>query len=317
MIDLFKLILTPLTGFGHLFEADNIFGHIAWAVRYLDGEDTLKTMLSAFREFPPFLLSNCFPQGLFSKPVLPPYEWPYDITGEKEAMLAERAKVKEIKNKAWVTKAFYTTYQQELCSRLHIEDIYFADTTMQEQQMTGNAIDRTSLKAAEGMLFTDTFLWSENPLVSYVMVNDEHYSREWFEKIADYLSVTGMGKNKSTGKGKFRITIEEPDDEEKALFSYKSAHFISLSNCAGANLTPLSYILFTKYGRLGEEYSQAGIDGKLLFLKKPVVFYKAGSLFCADAKLSTLGQMIAGVHTDPAIVQYGYAFPLYIHYKEE
>jgi CRISPR-associated protein Csm4 len=315
MEHMFKLVFQPETAFGDLFGADTVFGHIAWAVRYLYGNDKLEKLLTAFHNEPPFLLTGFIPDGFLPRLILPPYKWSYDKDSEKKKLLEQRNEAKKQKKIEWLSMDFYRKYQESMSSKLKYDDI--KDLEISSYETTRNAIDRTSFKVSEGALFTDTYIWTNKKLNVYVRVHSNEYGKQWFEPIAEYLSLTGMGKNKSTGKGKFTITVEDLTGKEEELFSYRGSHFISLSHCAGNTLKPLAYKLFTKYGRVGEEWSQHGINGKLLIFKNPIVFYKAGSTFFTNNSESFYGKMIGHIHPDERIVQYGYAFPLYFHYKEE
>lgn len=53
--------------------ADTFFGHICWALRYMEGEDTLKTFLDSYTlKTQPLLISNAFNKGLIPRPKLLP-----------------------------------------------------------------------------------------------------------------------------------------------------------------------------------------------------------------------------------------------------
>lgn len=49
------------TSHGSAFQADTIFGHFCWAIRHLEGEDALGSLLSAYDSAPPLLVSDGFP----------------------------------------------------------------------------------------------------------------------------------------------------------------------------------------------------------------------------------------------------------------
>jgi len=61
------------------FHADTIFGHLCWAMRFLEGEEKLKAWLKNYGESPT-LISNGFLLGKFPRPILPPL--PLDILGK-------------------------------------------------------------------------------------------------------------------------------------------------------------------------------------------------------------------------------------------
>ena len=57
-----KFILKPKSSIISDFQSDTIFGHICWAIKYLDGEDKLKEFLERHQIEPPLLLSSGFPR---------------------------------------------------------------------------------------------------------------------------------------------------------------------------------------------------------------------------------------------------------------
>jgi len=64
--ELLSPVITP-------FHADTIFGHYAWALRYIKGEKHLEEFLEQMQVFPLVLFSDGFPEGLFPRPVTPPF----------------------------------------------------------------------------------------------------------------------------------------------------------------------------------------------------------------------------------------------------
>jgi len=67
-IKLKSAIITP-------FQSDTIFGHICWALRYVEGEEYLLDFLSAYDNGePPLVISSAFPEGYLPYPVLPPMD---------------------------------------------------------------------------------------------------------------------------------------------------------------------------------------------------------------------------------------------------
>ena len=77
-IRLTSSVLTP-------FHSDTLWGHICWALRYLNGEMELESFLKSHSNGEPLLIiSNAFPKGYLPYPVLPP------IGKEKAKALIDR-----------------------------------------------------------------------------------------------------------------------------------------------------------------------------------------------------------------------------------
>ncbi len=316
-MEIIKIRFKPRGLFGTNLSSDTLFGHICWSIKYIYGEDELLDMLYKFNNGKPwFLLSSGFPDGFLPKPVLPTRELKYEPNKPKKEVNEARKKMKDSKkndlalfsdisnNQKSFNPSIQYSYNKEKFEKIKINNF----------EITRNSINRETFTVLEGYLFTDNYYWTNTGIdfISYLGVIDNKYDKKYYEKIFDYLSRTGIGKDKSIGKGLFDITIEDISEEEKNLFSYKSDYFISLSHSAGADLNPLSYHLFIKYGKVGEEFATSG-----QFYKKPIVFYKNGALFKGQSGDDIYGGMVKNIHTNKDIVQYGYCFPLYINYSEE
>jgi CRISPR type III-A-associated RAMP protein Csm4 len=318
-MEYFKIRLKQKSGLGSCLSADMLFGHIIWQVQYREGEQAVEAMLEEFKKNPLFLLSNALPEGYLPRPVLPANKLPLPPPSEKQKWLKEREAGKQFKKSEWIPLDFFWQHRESFEAAACLQLAMKPEYELKKENVTRNTINRQTGRALDGLLWSDSYSWlvsapgNTHDLIVYVCALQETYNREWFTQIFAEISQSGFGKDISTGKGQFVTTGEELTPAETELFRFTGSHFISLSHCAGGNLHPLAYTLFTKYGRLGGMYGQCGIDGRLVFAKKPVVFYKQGSSFLKGQE-SVYGKMIPGVHREQRIVQYGYAFPLYFHY---
>ena len=316
-MNIIKIRFKPRGLFGTNLSSDTLFGHICWGIRYIYGEEKLLDILDKFNcGKPGFLLSSGFPDDFLPKPILPARELKYEPNKPKKEIKEIREKMKDhkknelalfsdiLKNQKVFNSSIQYSYDEEKFNKIKINNF----------EITRNNINRETFTVLEGHLFTDNYYWTtgDKDFICYFGIIDDKYNKEYLQKIFDYLSKTGIGKDKSIGKGLFDITIEEINSEEKNLFSYKSDYFISLSHSSGAGLNPLSYQLFIKYGKVGEEFATSG-----QFYKKPIVFYKNGALFKSVNNKEIYGGMVKNIHTNKNIVQYGYCFPLYINYCDE
>lgn len=302
----YKFILKPKSFFSTIFSSDTIFGIICWYVRHLEGEDALVAMLRDFEKEPPFLITSLLPNGYLPRPLLP-FSMKDDVD--------EINRNKKMKKVKWIPVEVFANHQKQYQQdSLLKEDICQKDELLKEKiipvEITRNSIDRISGTVREGVLFTDTYevVGDDIEFVVYVTEITPKYS-EILANAFELACQMGLGREASVGKGFFDLRKENLNEREKKIFEEKGSHFISLSLCAGKNLHPVSYSTFTRYGKLGGEFSQRGINGALLFNKKPIVFYKEGSVFKANDDFA--GTMLTNVHVDARIVQYAYAFPVY------
>ncbi len=313
-----KIIFISKSLYGTPLHSDTLFGHICWAVRYKKGESVLKEMLNKFNSGnPPFLISSAFPENYIFRPLIPMSEIVYDKNKPKTAKEKKNMEsLKKNKKLEYVLISDIIKFQKDYKSNnifTDISDEALSDIKIQEYPVTRNMINRNTLTVEEGHLWTDSYYFcnSEKPLNAYLKVMDDKYNDDFFKEVFEYLSQVGIGKDKSVGKGKFDISLHNLNEDENKLLNYRGTHFVSLSHCAGSNLTPLSYNVFIKYGKVSEDFSSKG-----LYYKKPIAFYKHGAVFKFDNTINIYGTMVKGIHTNNDIVQYGYSFPLFIDYKE-
>lgn len=315
----YKVVCTPLSHFSMLYKADTIFGALCWAIRYKEGEERLQNILAQFRKSPPFLLSSMMPQGYLYKPLMHPVKIEPQNRNEIKSASAKKKmheKIEAEKKKKRITFipiSLFKKYQTKFINIYNDEDLLKmpSDIVLGSFEITRNAIDRESLHAREGALFTELYMYTKAlPLNFYIKVHDASYTKEWFQSMLSVVGINGLGKDCSVGKGSFSMTVNELTPDEASIFSHTSETFVSLSVCAGVNCNPVLHTTFTRYGKLGGMYSQCGIDGHLLYCKKPIVFYSEGSVFRGK---ENAGGLIHNIHSNPAIVQYGYAFPLYFN----
>lgn len=88
-IELDSAFITPL-------QADTLFGHICWALLYMEGESELKKFLEIYTTSPPFLTSDAFPEGYLPRPILPPLSV-HDMEQIEEGFCKTNGKVDKVK----------------------------------------------------------------------------------------------------------------------------------------------------------------------------------------------------------------------------
>ena len=67
----YRITITPLGPLGTEIVSGTLWGHLAWAIRYGDGEEGLGRWLSEQGERP-WLLSSFMPAGMLPRPILKP-----------------------------------------------------------------------------------------------------------------------------------------------------------------------------------------------------------------------------------------------------
>ncbi|MGC8862247.1 MAG: hypothetical protein ACP5R5_05650 [Armatimonadota bacterium] len=89
----FRVRFRLVSSLGTPFHADTVFGHICWAIRYLEGEKSLEEFLAAFDGVPPLLLSDGLPvigdKCYVPYPALPARPQDFEATRESAGVPAE------------------------------------------------------------------------------------------------------------------------------------------------------------------------------------------------------------------------------------
>lgn len=282
------LPLKPKSGLLSELQSDTIYGHFCWRLKERLGDEKLNEFISLYKNSKPvFILSDGllsvngeirFPRPyIFSKP---------ELKETKAEKVLEFVKRKSNKERNYVTIAELNSFLKS--GKVTIEEknekVNAKDKQKKRRPILSEAlrvsvqIDRSTFGSSEGRLF------SYNPKyiredVSYVIIikviDETAYKSFECESILKDVFRVGFGKKKSSGYGQFEVgnlteinTFEEPTE---------SNAFMVLGNYLPSEadkVSPIGYDINTKYGKLGEEYSQSENP-----FKNPIVFLTAGSCF--------------------------------------
>ena len=282
------------------WQADTVWGHLCWGLKYLHGEHELTDFIAAYDSSqPPLLISNGFPDDLMPRPVLPLPALALQTNlavqreqfdRQKQAKKEELLSLEEF-NRALNGEMVSPLPKPKLCRR----------TTLKNQI---NRITNTTMAEEQSLYPFEEYHC--NTITIYAKIADgfEDRARELF----DYLSKTGYGKRKSVGYGWLELV------EFKSFPGFASPvganAFISLSNFVPAKRDPTGgyWRALIKYGKLGEEYASSANP-----FKKPLLMLTAGSVFYDSPVRDYYGRFIAGLTGEhPQVVQYGFALPVSI-----
>ena len=292
----YKVTLKLTSPYATDWQADTIWGHLCWALRFSYGENELTNFIARYgKSEPPILVSNGFPGDLLPRPVLP------------EKHVTERsdfAMTKKQKKIRWLTP-------DEFIKTQNGEELVLSEKNGETETVTlKNQINRLTGTTSGGEVDEPTgrlFSFAQHHLeavsIYLKLANDfVETSKELFQN----LSKSGYGKRKTVGYGQFSI---ESFDEFIGFKSPPNANgFVSLSNFVPATDDPtLGYWeILVKYGKLGEDYAITGNPHK-----KPLLMFRAGSCFYDTPCKEYYGRLVRGLsHQYPEVVQYGYALPV-------
>ena len=307
-------------------QADTIFGHICWGMRYLKGEECLKDFLNQYEDDVPLLISDAFPEGYLPRPLLPPLkhkEIDNMARESSESKFEFMKRLKGIKKEKWIPVSLWEKIKPEASEKqittklLELLELKEREREEKEKEeiTAHNTINRnTNMTLEEGGLYFTTDTWLNEGMDIYVKVRNDNVKRLWEYIWKEYIEKTGFGKDKSTGKGEIRIDIDSSFDSD--VFDVEDYNcLMSLSGVAfqswPENLNA-SYKLHTKYGKLGGDFAIGGNP-----FKKPVIMMEPGAIFYDVKDIPLKDQLLKNIHTDSRIRHYGLPLTIALRVRNE
>lgn len=152
-----------------------------------------------------------------------------------------------------------------------------------------NQIDRVSGGTGEGLLFfeSETFFSAGAGLWCVAAVDGDE-TRHWLQAAFRYLSDTGLGANRSVGKGHFEITLEDeitlPSAAENANAIVSLSRYLPNQGEWNPQHKPLRYEIKTVWGKREQKFPRVTNGSKTPpIYKEPVRMFLPGSIFPLDA----------------------------------
>ncbi|HGJ65137.1 TPA: hypothetical protein ENS27_07075 [bacterium] len=305
------------------FQADTIFGHICWAIRYLEGESALLEFLSTYEANPPMFVSDGFPL-IDETYYIPMPTWPFSVGDIQRLLLrlnidADNLSLKRdfvsafraVTKKSFVDKAVITERSSQFDPVSIIEDCFNLRICPKSMSLrdvntckcqswvecpafeTGqqtdiaceakypsfttvpvahNVINRWS--CASDNLFVQEEIFPANRFFILIKTDNDVMPKDRLQKIFDFITLYGYGRDKSTGKGAFdELTIESNQTTSVPNadgFINLSSSYVPMAGEMGKGY----YNTHIKRGKLGGHYVLQYSPWK-----RPVLMIKAGSIF--------------------------------------
>lgn len=315
-LELLSPIITPL-------QADTIWGHLCWAIKYLKGESALVDFIKSYDSGCPLLVSNGLPSGYLPRPVCNPIKRKEShgfieerVGKNRKDQLRGLTALKRIKKysiiPADILESLSEGYSEKKLFSILWDHRGGYDDAPVTEIVAHNTINRISDTVLErgGFYMQDETRFGKGACFT-VFLKTEILSREELERLWDFVSKSGFGKDKSTGKGHFLVK----SFEEFSFPKRKADTVMSLSNyIPSGDGEKGCYEIFTKYGKLGGDYAMGAEEVFYNPYKKPLIMLKAGSTFpLVGTRKEFYGSIIDDVHQNINIKHYGYAFPYFIN----
>lgn len=273
---LYKATIMPMAAFTSPLQSDTFFGAFCWSYKYLYGEEVLKEFLQKnLEETPQIIFSNAFPSGYLPLPmgIYDQDRSRYDAVDKSNAkkIYQENKKYKKctlIRNGGFqeIQKGIWRGYSK-----------YVSGAYTKQAGMTHNMVNRsngTVGRSDEGgnLYVTDEFFAGSGEIFDVYILSI--LEKNFLEKVLSLMFDLGIGADKSTGKGYFKLLSLE---EEKELGDCEDANgYVALSNFIPAKNDPMDgwYRTLVKYGKLDREYATSQYP-----FKKPLLYIQAGAMF--------------------------------------
>lgn len=279
-------IVTPL-------QADTVWGHICWGLKYNEGESRLENFINQYRDEIPLILSNAFPKGMLPKPLLK-RKYPSTFMN-----LYNYSYIKKEKKIRYISVANFPN------GILKEENIQIKKTV----DTLHNTINRfTGTVLEEGGLYAIVEDWFENNEFDIYVLSI--YDLNEIEKLFNYAFMMGYGADKSTGKGVIKII-----NIENTIIPLSGNKLMALANFTvpkGVRLNDFYADVMVKYGKLGGDF----VFYKNPF-KKPIIMYREGATFENVNGFEYIGEIIKDIHGDEKICHYTYAPLIGIEISED
>lgn len=337
--------IKPKTTFGTPLHSDTTFGHLCWMYRYLYGEENLKKdILNDYDTHPTLIVSNGFPKNHLPRPILLPlsqseleeilkkYFLKKPLKDKNNQIFSEREKrfyglsiLKKIKKEQFILAKDLLEIKDSLCEQAVTEMLLSERITGQGKEIEPffgfkkaafphNTISRLSGMVVqegggfyhteeegyinkEGFLEIDIYIKTEPSVINKKRLNELFFT----------LSQYGFGRDKSTGKGSFKLLeIKEVELPKEGNAVMSLSYFVPDSS-----LKDGYYGLFTKFGCLGGHYATSEIP-----FKNPIILMEPGSIFKVETIKDYYGVAIKNIHAKIKIKHQTYLFPYFVKLLE-
>jgi CRISPR-associated protein Csm4 len=329
------LKIKPISPFLTPVESDTLFGHICWAMEYLERFSRGKTLTDFLEKFdgqtPPLILSGAFLEGYIPFPLLPPFK--VDEMKKLEELFIDRGRgdkfdfiqwLKELSRRRFFAVEDFLRYRWEfskydIYTRLLEEGVKTPGFTSGEEnsetvEVYHNAVNRITGTVEEGALFsTNPVFYRENVCLD-VYIKTGYFTAEELEEIFGFFSLNGFGADKSTGSGRFEFELKEgtPFGDTGECNAW-----LLLSNTHPSVLKEFDacYATQTKFGKLGGLFST---NARYSPFKNPVILLRPGSVIYSSRSVEYCGENFKGIHPQlPAVQHYGIGFPVQMRLKDD
>ena len=288
----YRIIVTPLGPRETDLVSGTIWGHLAWAVRYLEGEAAFSAWLEE-QANEPWLVSSYMPEGMLPKPILSP---PTQAQGAPDLASADRQKA--FRKAEFIAEKVFLKLRNRMETNTLVREMTDNPAALCTEgcvfRTAHNRINRiTGRTPDEGGLFFHDRILEDKEQRFQIFMRTAVKCKEKIKALFDFIGSQGFGANASTGSGYLKFDVVE----ETELFRATGNRAVTLSHgILTPNMTAPRYRLHTHRGKLGGHFAVGGFSP----FKYPILMVKPGSTFTPVGE-GPCGELLTGVHHDPAL----------------
>lgn len=306
----YRVRLTLRAPLGTPMISGTLWGHLAWAVRYLRGGKGLVSWLDRQKK-EPWLISSVMPYGMLPRPLLRERR-----REARNQSLAEMQQVKRARKVAWIPEAVFCKLRDGLSAEaLSREMVVFMESQkagaaqglVEETLRPHNRINRCSGTTPEagGLHFEEVVSPGLNEDWQ-IFVAAPKLCGDELDELFRFVGTQGFGANASTGNGGFEVQVEETD-----LFATAGPRAMSLSHgvLVKEAMVDARYKQHVHFGKLGGDFAKGAYSP----FKYPILMAQPGATFTPRGE-GPFGRILEGVHHDPKLRQvchYAVHLPLF------
>lgn len=317
-MNLYRITIKPVTSFCSPLQSDTLFGAFCWSYVSLYGEEVLNNLITRYKKGnPDIVFSNAFPTGTLPVPLS--YKVAYQSQNDVEDKLKKYQKYihnKKIESIQYVSVNVFN----EIINGNNVQD--FADTSIDIlrtswRNMVNRASGTVTNTDGDGSLFEVEEVFSKGTYDVYIYTG---LSEEIVTETLRRMFWLGIGAHRSIGKGAFDM-IGGMELVTDLNIPKETNAIVSLSNFIPDSSDPVNgyYKTFVKYPKM----SYVSGENSLPF-KKPMIFFKAGSVLKDDTPRFVYGScmskvaLVDGVVSDDVVMgTYTIAIPCRINEQVE
>lgn len=281
-MNLYKTTIYPSSNFTTPIRGDTLFGQFCWAICYAFGGEKLNELLQSYEDSPFCVISDAFAPGFLPKPNLPSF-----FMKEGDDKKANRKKI-------WMS--YNDLLEGNFLKAQEVDD---KDTAAIQMH---NSINYKTFKTGDGFAPYGVKEHKLQPKDVYLLLDENKFSKEEFEKSFTLLSTMGYGQDSTIGKGRFTLSELQGVEQKHS----KTIMTLSPFSPQGLACKEIYYNPFTRFGKKGADRAHENP------FKKPLLLADTGAVIIYDAVQTKgyIGRAIKGHTSHEDIVHQGYAIAI-------